>query len=107
MDINLRTAQVARAASHSVTLKPVSKAASETVREMDTPVSGAYDTVTISKNSTSSDSDFVKGIVRQVKDQISRPVSSDRVAELKELYQSGQYEPDSRRIAEKLLGYFG
>ena len=106
MDINFRTEQVARAATHSSTVRLVTKTVSTVGSEKDTQTGGAFDTVTISKNSTKSDDDFVRGLVSRVTDQVNQPVSSNRVAELKELVQSGQYEPDSRRIAEKLLGYF-
>ncbi|QLA20420.1 flagellar biosynthesis anti-sigma factor FlgM [Desulfolutivibrio sulfoxidireducens] len=57
---------------------------------------GSSDTVTLSGDA--------KLFAQAVRDaQSDSGVRTDRVAELKALVESGEYQPDSRKIAEKLL----
>lgn len=75
----------------------------------DTSLSSAlvsYDTVSFEQKSARlSDQDFAASLAKAAGAEIRRGVSSDRVAELKAEVQSGQYQPNSMRIAQHMLGH--
>lgn len=69
--------------------------------------SGEYDSVTIGSRETADDETFVSALTSRIANDVSRGVPAERVAQLREDVESGTYQVDSTRVAEKLLGYRG
>lgn len=69
--------------------------------------SGNYDTFSISQDNTLSDEDFTEIQTKKIASAVREGVSAERVAEIKQRVQSGEYQPDNNRIAAHMLGYLG
>lgn len=68
--------------------------------------SGDYDKATFHPVSApSDDSAFAALLTQKISARVSKGTDSKRVAELGQQVASGTYQPDSRRIAERILGY--
>ena len=63
------------------------------------------DTLSLSGGNKIDDRSFVAALSKATADSIRVGASDKKVAELHQQVQSGAYRPNSRRIAEKLLGY--
>lgn len=67
---------------------------------------GNYDKISLNKSAYPKDeSSFARVLAREAAARLEGGVSSERVLSLKQQVDSGTYHPDSRRIAEHMLGY--
>lgn len=67
---------------------------------------GDYDKVTFNKNSAPADDvSFARMLAQEVSSRVTRGADPKRLAAVSQQVMSGTYAPDSRRIAEHILGY--
>nr|WP_027872025.1 flagellar biosynthesis anti-sigma factor FlgM [[Eubacterium] cellulosolvens] len=65
-----------------------------------------YDKVSISNKETiPDDKSFAAILAKKTAAAVKQGVSSDKVAEIRQKVQTGEYHVDSTRIAEHMLGY--
>jgi flagellar biosynthesis anti-sigma factor FlgM len=65
-----------------------------------------YDKVSISNRETiPDDKSFAAILAKKTAAAVKQGVSSDKVAEIRQKVQTGEYHVDSTRIAEHMLGY--
>lgn len=65
-----------------------------------------YDKVSIQKNAVPSDEDFAAMLSHAMASSLKFSADQSKVDELHTEVQSGSYQPNSARIAERLLGYY-
>ena len=105
MDVNLRTTLFGKVGYTSNTDKNVNKTKKSSSASSASYVS-SFDKASFSTNSVSDDS-FASMLASKTAASMKSGVSASRVAELKAQVQSGTYNVDSTRIAERMLGYRG
>lgn len=67
---------------------------------------GDYDKFTVKKSPLPADeTSFARVLAREAAVKLESGVSQERVMNLQQQVASGAYQPDSRRIAERMLGY--
>lgn len=67
---------------------------------------GNYDKVTIRKRpDAADDSSFAQMLARKLTDRLAEGDNQEKVRRLQQEVASRTYEPDARRIAERMLGY--
>ncbi len=67
---------------------------------------GDYDRVSLNKPlPAGDDADFARLLARKAAAQLEPGVPEERVRNLKLQVETGTYQPDPRRIAERILGY--
>lgn len=81
-----------------------------TVTSGKTPVSsshkdGNFDQVSLTRTQTTDDTAFTNVLKKELVSKISMGAGSERVMTLKQQVSDGTYKPDSKRIAERMLGY--
>ena len=65
-----------------------------------------YDKVTIRKRpDAADDSSFAQMLARKLTDRLAEGDNQEKVRRLQQEVASRTYEPDARRIAERMLGY--
>jgi flagellar biosynthesis anti-sigma factor FlgM len=104
MDVNLRTSLFGKV-GFSNTDKNVNRKNRSSSASSASYVS-SFDKASFSTNSVSDDS-FASMLASKTAASMKSGVSASRVAELKAQVQSGTYNVDSTRIAERMLGYRG
>ncbi len=85
------------------------EAAAKAASSSSTSASSAvYDKVSFGSDSqTPDDETFIANLTSKIASELNMTASPDKVAQLKQDVQSGNYRADSQRIAERLLGYRG
>lgn len=75
-------------------------------RTVTEKTSGDYDKATFKQVSApSNDSSFASMLTQTVSARLSKGADTRHVTEVRQQVISGTYQPDSRRIAERMLGY--
>lgn len=64
-----------------------------------------FDTVTIQKNSAPDDKSFASVLAKKVSESVQTGVNENKVAEIRQRVETGEYRIDPARIAEHMLGY--
>lgn len=64
-----------------------------------------FDTVTIQKNSAPDDKSFASVLAKKVSESVQTGVNENKVAEIRQRVETGEYRIDPTRIAEHMLGY--
>ena len=79
---------------------------SEPARRPAAESAGSYDQLTLRQTAYPSDTkQFARLLAREAKKELSSPVSTSRVEELRSQVSSGTYQPDAAEIARRMLCY--
>lgn len=68
-------------------------------------VTSDFDQVSLKKPTTVSDTSFAQALAKGITAKLGNSAGPERVTALKQQVETGTYTPDSRRIAERMLGY--